>query len=117
MKAMCSGLVVGLLLLLTACGSQPIMGGAPAAPTLVSVNVLAGGAHAVWSDNSDNETEFMVMRREGGSGAFAMIASVPFDTEQYHDTSVASGRTYTYMVMAVNDDGETESNELEFTAP
>jgi hypothetical protein len=94
--------------------------GAPAAPTDLTVEELDGAAHLTWVDNSDNETQFMVMRMnvdEGGD--YAAIASPPFDTIQYHDaTGLVSGDTYMYMVHAMNDEGTSDpSNEVEWTAP
>ncbi len=91
--------------------------GVPAVPTGLGAEELDGGAHLTWTDNSDDETQFMVMRMADG-GEYETIASPPFDTSQYHDAGLESGTTYTYMVMAMNDAGASEgSNEVEFTAP
>lgn len=91
--------------------------GVPAAPSGLAVEELEGGAHVTWTDNSDNETQFMLMRKDPG-GDYEIIASPPFDTTQYHDAVLTAATTYTYMVMAMNDAGESEgSNEVEFTAP
>lgn len=56
----------------------------------------------------------MIMRKEG-NGAYDDIDMVPFNTATYHDTAVTAGTTYTYMVMAQNAKGATESNEVAFT--
>jgi len=42
---------------------------------------------------------------------------LPFNTQQYHDAPLTSGMTYVYMVMAMNDAGESDSNEVTFAAP
>ena len=94
--------------------------GAPAPPSGLTVEELEGAAHLTWVDNSEDETQFMVMRMnvdEGGE--YAAIASPPFDTIQYHDaTGLVSGDTYMYVVHAMNDEGMSEpSNEVEWTAP
>lgn len=94
--------------------------GAPAAPTGLTVEELDGAAHLTWMDNSDNETQFMVMRMDvTGGGEYVAIASPPFDTIQYHDASgLVSGNEYMYMVHAMNDEGMSDpSNAVEFTAP
>ena len=84
------------------------------------VEELQGGAHVTWTDNSDNETQFMVMRMNVTDGGdYEAIASPPFDTTQYHDANeLESGKVYMYMVHAMNDAGMSEgSNEVEWTAP
>ena len=102
-------------LALTACGGDDAAS-PPAAPTGLAAAPLSGGAHLTWTDNADNETEYMVMRKQGAA-EFAVVTTLPFDTEQYHDAPLTSGMTYMYMVMAMNDAGEVESNEVTFTAP
>jgi hypothetical protein len=89
----------------------------PAAPTGLMGEPLSGGAHLTWTDNSDDETEFMVQRKLEGDAAYTTVATVPFDTTQYHDAPLESGVTYMYMVMAMNDAGESESAEVTFAAP
>lgn len=89
----------------------------PEAPTGLSAAAADGGAHLTWGDNSDNETEFMVMRKLESDADFATIATVPFDTIQYHDAPLDAGATYVYMVMAMNDGGEASSEQITFTAP
>lgn len=104
-----------VLLGLTACSGDH--GGdaesAPAAPTGLVASELAGGAHLVWTDNSDNEEHFMIMRREDG-GEYVEVDMVDFDTTSYHDTAVTAGTTYTYQVWSMNSKGEGMSNEVTF---
>lgn len=87
--------------------------GPPAAPTSLAVSNVSGGAHLVWEDNSENEAHFMIMRKSG-TGAYAEVDMVTFDITQYHDSSVAAGMTYTYKVMAMNEKGASDSNEVTF---
>jgi hypothetical protein len=111
-------LVLGFAVM--ACGGDDGGGGAiPAAPTNLTGSVLSGGAHLTWMDNSDNETEFMIMRKEMGSTAgYATIAMPTFNTTTYHDAPLTSGKTYMYMVHAVNDAGESQpSNEVMVAIP
>jgi len=90
---------------------------APAAPSELVVKPLGGGAHLTWSDNSDNEAHFMVMRmRHPDEMEWREIATVAPDLIQYHDT-VTSGTTYMYKVTAMNGAGAADSNEITFVAP
>ena len=86
----------------------------PSAPTGLGVERLGGGGHLTWTDNSDNEEEFMIMRKEG-TGAYVELGSVPFDSTAYHDEPLTTGSTYTYMVMSINEAGQAESNEVNYT--
>ena len=118
----CSRIFVAALLsiVVAACGNDDEHGGAttaPAAPSDLQVTVLSDGAHLTWSDNSDNEDHFMVMRKEQGGGEFDDVAMTTFDIEQYHDGSVTSGKTYLYKVIAMNGAGEASSAEVTFAAP
>ena len=91
---------------------------APVAPSTLTATALSGGAHLTWKDNSDNETEFMVMRMQVGTDAdYKTLTSVPFNTTAYHDAQLTSGKAYMYKVMAMNDAGESYSNEITFNAP
>lgn len=90
----------------------------PAAPTGLEASEVAGGAHLTWTDNSDNEDHFMVMRMEDGvDPEYDVISTATFDAVQYHDASVASGSRYMYKIIAMNGAGESESNVVSFTAP
>lgn len=100
-------------------GTDPVP---PAAPTALTAEVLTGGAHLTWKDNSTDETQFMVMRMEvggaGGAGAYAAVATPTFNTTQYHDAPLTAGKTYMFMVMAMNDAGESDpSNEVMIAMP
>jgi len=103
-----------LIFLLAACSSDD---GAspPTAPSNLAVSNVAGGGHLTWTDASDNEDEFVIMRRTLPATAFDDIDMVPFDTTQYHDSAVVAGMTYIYTVAAINAEGEATSNEVTFT--
>jgi hypothetical protein len=93
----------------------------PKRPTDLQVEPRTGGAHLTWKDNSDNESAFMVERATGAE-SFQSLATVPFDTVQYHDGATTPGGTFTYRVMAMPKEGghseKTEySNEVVFVAP
>jgi hypothetical protein len=105
-------ILIGVLFL-AACSSDD--GAAPpAAPTNLAVSNLVGGGHLTWADNSDNEDQFVIMRRTAAGATFDDIDMVPFNQTQYHDSSVAAGTTYVYKIAAINAAGETTSNEVMF---
>lgn len=105
--------------LATACGGDDHADAAapPAAPSNLQASEVAGGAHLTWSDNSDNEEHFMVLRKPQAGGEFDEVAMTTFDAEQYHDGSVTAGAAYVYKVVAMNGAGEASSAEVSFTAP
>jgi hypothetical protein len=105
-------ILIGLLFF-AACSSDDGMA-PPAAPTNLAVSSLTGGGHLTWTDNSDNEDQFIIMRRTA-AGTFSDIDMVPFNQTQYHDSSVAAGTAYVYKIAAINAAGETLSNEVMFT--
>ncbi len=107
--------ILVLAALAAACGGMS----GPAAPSDLKAEPLSGGAHLTWKDNSTNEAQFMIERKTG-TGSFATVGTVPFDTTQYHDAPVTSGTTYVYRVMAVGSAGHASgvpSNEVTFNAP
>jgi large repetitive protein len=107
-----------LVVVLAAAGCSDSGGSAPAAPSNLIVAPLGAGAHLTWDDNSADETEFVIMRQEIDlDDAMIEIASVPFDGVQFHDEPVTSGATYVYQVIATNEAGDAESNQVSFDAP
>ena len=69
-----------------------------------------------WTDNSDNEEEFEIHRKEGSGGTYAEVATLSADTTGYQDTSLDSETTYYYRVRAANSAGSSNwSNEANDT--
>ena len=92
----------------------------PAAPTQLVASPAAGGAHLTWKDNWTDEMHFMVMRmmQDGPeAGQMKALATLGENAIQYHDESIESGMTYMYIVAAMNDAGESDSNEVLLAAP
>ena len=91
----------------------------PPAPTQLTATPASGGLHLTWKDNSEDEMHFMVMRmmHDHGGAAMEPIATLDENTTEYHDANVESGMTYMYEVAAMNDVGESDSNEIEIAAP
>lgn len=104
--------MLGLLLVVTSCSDANTM--PPAPPTNLAVSAVGGGAHLVWVDNSDDEDQFVILRKTA-STSYGEVGMVPFDTSQYHDGIVIAGTAYTYMITAINAGGEASSNEVQFT--
>jgi hypothetical protein len=114
-------LAVLALAIAAACGSDDGDSGdsgPPVPPEMLEAAVAGDGAHLTWVDASDDETEFMVMRKDVTAGGdYQTVGTVPFDTTSYHDAPLASGTTYMFMVMAVNGAGTSNSNEVELMMP
>jgi hypothetical protein len=90
----------------------------PTAPSTLGAELLSGGAHLTWKDNSSNEDQFMIERKDGSAGTFTTVTSVTFNVAQYHDAPLTSGMTYTYRVAAMNNAGMSPySNEAPITIP
>jgi len=61
-----------------------------------------------WTDNSNNETNFVVERCTGaGCSNFLPIASPAANTTTYHDAAVSRRTTYVYRVKAHNAQGDS----------
>ncbi len=109
------GLLVALALSLAACTTDDA---GPVAPSNLSVSPLGAGGHVTWKDNSNDESEFILMRQQMGTDtAMKELARVPFNGTAYHDEPITSGVTYMYMVVATNESGESESDHATFVAP
>ena len=112
------GLALGATLVLAAGCATDSSVAPPVAPSNLIVAPLGGGAHLTWLDNSNDEIEFVIMRQQVGvDAAMQELASVPFNGTQFHDEPVVAGATYIYQVIASNEAGETDSNQVMFKAP
>ncbi len=86
----------------------------PKKPT--NLTYVLGSVDLTWTDNSDNETSYVVERRTGNRGGYEPIAtidaSVPTDmgSMSYKDDSVVQGNSYSYRVYAQNVGGESASS-------
>jgi len=100
---------------LAACGDN--LEPAPTAPSLVTVAPSGDGAQIGWRDNSDDEAEFVVMRKQDGVDEdYAVIATVPADTTSFVDAPLTAG-SYTYLIAAANEAGENDAPPVHFTMP
>jgi hypothetical protein len=91
----------------------------PEAPAGLAAAIGAGTAvNLIWTDQSHNEAEFRVERKEGAGGAWGQIAATGADAESYGDTGLPPNTNYFYRVVACNPAGcSAYSNEAEITTP
>lgn len=54
-----------------------------------------------WTDNSDNETQFELSRRQQGAAEFTVIALPSANSTSYHDTGLLENSGYDYRLRAV----------------
>lgn len=89
----------------------PVVPELPAAPSnLVATAVSASRIDLTWTDNSTNEQGFRLYR----DGLLA--ASLGANTTSYQDVGLDCGRSYSYYVVAYNDDGTSgQSNTASAT--
>ncbi len=86
----------------TSVSTPLIVGTTPAAPSNATATLQAGPQILVaWTDNSTNETGFVIQRSING-GTFATLVTTGANITSYTDTTVTLGNTYQYRVAAVN---------------
>jgi hypothetical protein len=77
----------------------------PAAPSNLVATAQSGPQVALsWTDNSADETGF-VIERAIGTGGFATLATVGMNVTTFTDLAVVSGSNYSYRVAAANGAG------------
>jgi hypothetical protein len=77
----------------------------PAAPSNASGTSVVGEIAVFWTDNSDDETRFSLMRREwedGVWGPYIYLSDLDPDIEGYIDGTVEAGNRYRFRVRACN---------------
>jgi titin len=99
--------------------TTPAAGTAPAAPTSLSLAAVSCNEISLsWTDNADNEENYIIERKEAGGTYSVIEASLAPDTESYSDTSVSAETAYYYRIKAVNSIGDSAySNETHITTP
>ncbi len=85
----------------------------PCSPSSLSVKAASAtagsGIKIAWSDNSKDETNYVIARGASATGPFTVVKTVDFDTGSFTDKDVAlvSGTTYCYQVTATNSLGSS----------
>lgn len=84
----------------------------PIAPEFISLSAIQGqGAQLTWIDNSEVEDGYRVFKSTN-DGVFALLTTLPANTQEYLDTDIVIGANYTYEVVAFNNNGESASERL-----
>ncbi|CAN5170378.1 hypothetical protein BH23CHL1_BH23CHL1_04640 [soil metagenome] len=87
--------------------TPPVAASTPVAPdNLVATAVSASQIDLTWTDNSDNEENFVVERSLDES-TWTETTTLPSDTQTYSDSGLTSDTTYFYRVIASNGAGSS----------
>lgn len=79
----------------------------PNAPSQLQATLVDNNyANLSWQDNSNNESNMLLERRENG-GAWATLATLAKDSVSYADKTLTAGVVYEYRVKAVNSYGSS----------
>ncbi|MBA4149074.1 MAG: fibronectin type III domain-containing protein [Verrucomicrobia bacterium] len=91
----------------------------PSAPSgLAAVAVSASQVNLSWTDNSNNEDNFIVARSTTSGGPYTDIVTLPANTTTYGNGGLSANTTYYYVVRAVNAGGASgNSNQASTTTP
>jgi outer membrane lipoprotein-sorting protein len=115
--------VILILIFLTACGGEGTnppqttgvsdmdsigeeLTGEPVDAESLTVDIMV-----TWEDNSDNEEEFLVLRRSGFDEEYTIVSYLPVDTTAYIDEDLPRGTAYCYAIVASNEAGSSSSSE------
>ncbi|MFA5073121.1 MAG: PKD domain-containing protein [Nitrospirota bacterium] len=80
----------------------------PTAPTNLDVwRAYRAQINLSWTDNSDNELEYIIERKTSSSGTYTVIATVAKNVATYSDMGLTPGVEYFYQVKATNQIGES----------
>jgi len=78
----------------------------PRPPSDLVAKVAGDGIDLNWSDNSEDEAEFIVERCQGrGCSNFAQVARLPANQTRYAQGSLKSGVTYNFRIRSANSAG------------
>ena len=63
-----------------------------------------------WTDNSDNEANFLISRKLSTATTWSTVATLAANTVSYQDTGLTPSTTYVYAVVAVHSNGQTATS-------
>ena len=78
--------------------SATISNAIPVAPTSLTATMSQTSVSLTWTNNATNATAYSIERFSGGTGLWAVVASVPGTAISYLDSSVVAGTFYTYRI-------------------
>lgn len=87
----------------------------PPAATGLSAIGYSDRVELAWTDNVTEVSDGYRIERSVNAGAWATLATVDPDEEDYTDNTAAPGSTYAYRVVTLNGLCETTSAEVEAT--
>ena len=96
-----------------------VLAGFNAPTNLTATQVLSNSVSLSWSDNSTNEMNYVIERSvQSLSSGFTDIATLPANTRNYTDNTVAPGTTSYYRVSAIARKGNrATSSPISVTTP
>jgi fibronectin type 3 domain-containing protein len=83
---------------------------APTLPVAASDLIATGGAGSIdltWTDNSNDETGFIVQRSTTSGSGFVTITTTAADVTSFSDSGLEAGTEYFYQVVATNAAGDS----------
>jgi len=83
----------------------------PTTPATLTASASGTTVSLAWSDNSTNETNFYVLRRDSCDGSFSIVDNVTENETSSTDTVPAAG-SYWYRVSATNDNGTSVPSKM-----
>ena len=83
----------------------------PTTPATLTASASGTTVSLAWSDNSTNERNFNVLRRDSCDGSFSMVDNVTANETSSTDTVPAAG-SYWYRVSATNDNGTSVPSKM-----
>jgi hypothetical protein len=83
----------------------------PTTPATLTASASGTTVSLAWSDNSTNETNFNVLRRDSCDGSFSIVDNVTENETSSTDTVPAAG-SYWYRVSATNDNGTSVPSKM-----
>lgn len=83
----------------------------PNAPSGLSATTISSSQiNLAWTDNSNNENNFIVGRSTVSGGPYSDIATVAANTTSYSNTGLSAGATYYYVVRATGAGGSSATS-------
>jgi hypothetical protein len=73
-------------------------------------NSVIGRIDLIWSDNSLNETGFIIERSDVDTNSFMVIDTLSENSSSYSDDTIQEGIPYTYQLRGINNFGFSESS-------